>query len=58
VKFNNCAKIGNLRIITGKKSPKRLTKPKASTNIPMIGHPIKTKNIPPKKHEEPLILCC
>ena len=42
---------------TGKKSPNRLTKPNNSTEIPNIGHFIKIKTTPPRKHIVPRNLC-
>jgi len=38
----------NARTI-GKKSPKRLKKPKSSMIMPMIAHPMRTRNIPLRK---------
>lgn len=40
----------------GKKPEKRRKNPYVSTTMPIIGHPMRTTNIPPKKAALPLIL--
>jgi len=42
--------------IMGKKFPNRLSIPNTSTIIPIIGHPINTRVIPPRKQAVPLNL--
>lgn len=43
--------------MTGKKSPKRLRNPNASTSMPITAHLQKTKNMPAKKQMVPRIFC-
>jgi len=43
---------------TGKKPLKRRKKPYSSTSIPIMGHPMRTMNMPPMKKPVALSLCC
>ena len=42
------------KIIT---NPKRRINPHVSRRMPISAHPIRTSRIPPKKSEDPFILC-